>query len=170
MLSIAITLTLFGLLAIRAAAAHPRPHKTHARHGHTFGYLLAAKLNRGLLGTPMAGTGFALVDESKPYGLNPALIAGIAGTESTFGEAPCSNNRYNAFGLANCGGAWTVPAFGSWRQAYRFMAGFLTSRWPSAQTPYDYTGYAADPASWGGKTSAHMADLGFPATVRIHYG
>lgn len=114
----------------------------------------------------MAGTGWALVDAARPYHLNPALIAGIAGTESSYGAAACYGAPFNAYGLASCGRSWSVPAFHSWRESFRFMARFLTSRWPNARTPFDFYGYAADPWSWGAHTAAHMNELGFQATVR----
>ncbi len=137
-----------------------------AQAAHSRGYLTAVKLNRALAGTPMAGTGFALVTESRRYRLNPALIAAIAGTESSYGAAACQSNRFNAFGLSSCGSGWLVPRFQSWREAYRFMAKFLTERWPFAKSPYDLHGYAACDDCWGRKTAAHMLELGFPATTR----
>lgn len=139
--------------------------RTHHR-GHSRGYRAAVLLNRGLAHTPMAGTGFALVTESLRRRLNPALIAGIAGTESSYGAAACWNNRFNAFGLSSCGSGWSVPQFRSWRESYRFMAGFITSHWPNARTPWDLHGYAACDACWGNSTAGHMRELGFAATVR----
>lgn len=114
----------------------------------------------------MAGTGFSLVVEARAKGLNPALIAGIAGTESSYGWHGCYGNRRNAFGLSSCTSGWRVPYFPTWRSAYRFMARFLTERWPHARTPYDFYGYAAATSSWATATSRHMNELGFPATVR----
>jgi hypothetical protein len=135
--------------------------KRHVAHrGHSHGYQLAVLLNRGLAHTPMRGTGFALVVEAKKQNINPALIAGIAGTESSYGAAACWSNRFNAFGLGSCSGSW-VPAFGSWRDAYRYMAGFLRSHWPTARSPYDLHGYAACDSCWADHTAGHMRELGF---------
>lgn len=145
-----------------AGRAHGR---VHIQPRHSRGYLAAVQLNRALLRTPMRGTGWGLVNEARSYGLNPALIAAIAGTESTYGAAACRSNRFNAYGLSSCGTGWRVPAFRSWRESYRFMARFLSSRWPGARTPYDFHGYALCDACWGRKTSQHMLELGFPATV-----
>lgn len=150
--------TVICLLLAPASQAKPR-------HGHSRGYLAAVALNRKLAGTPMHGTGWGLVDEARPYGLNPALIAAIAGTESSYGAAACWGNRKNAYGLSSCGRGWRVPVFRSWRESYRFMARFLASRWPRARSPYDFHGYARCSACWGRKTAEHMRALGFPETV-----
>lgn len=150
---------LIALLTLTAAAEAKRPH-----HNHRF--QVAAQLNRGLSGTPMANTGFALEAAGWRWHVHPALIAAIAGTESSFGAAACSGNPRNAFGLSSCGSGWSVPYFHSWRQAYQFMGRFLSSRWPSARTPWDYHGYAACSSCWGTHTAQWMNHLGFPATVR----
>lgn len=121
------------------------------------------RLQRGLAGTPMSGSEGALLAAGRRYGVSPYFIAGIAGTESSFGAAACSNNRFNAFGLSSCGSGWSVPYFNSWSEAYDFMARFLTGRtsvtrgWPHARTTYDFHGYAACSSCWGAKTAQHMA-------------
>lgn len=122
----------------------------------------------------MAGSGRALEAAGRRWDVNPALIAGIAGTESTFGEAACSSNRYNAFGLASCGswGRTPVPSFESWAEAYDFEARYLTGRtsitsgWPSASSPYDLTGYAACSACWAATTAGHMERFGLGISFR----
>lgn len=113
-------------------------------------------LNIGLSGTPMAGTGANLEAAGRRYGIHPAFIAAIAGTESSFGHAACQSNRYNAFGLSSCGSGWSVPNFQSWSEVYFFMGKFLSSRWSSAATTYDYHGYAANSQSWGAKCAYWM--------------
>lgn len=120
---------------------------------HQYGRMVEI-LNRGLAGTPMAGTGAELERAGREFGIHPAFIAAIAGTESSFGEAMCGN--YNAYGLANCSGIWSVPAFRSWGDSYRFMGEYLSSRWPSATTTYDYHRYAACSACWGRKNAMFM--------------
>jgi hypothetical protein len=125
----------------------------------------AGQLNARLAGTPMEGTGYMLERAGWRHGIHPALIAAIAGTESSFGRAACRSNRYNAFGLASCGTSWRVPDFRSWAQAYQFMGRFLKERWPHARTPYDYRGYAACTPCWARKTAGWMRWLGFPAAV-----
>jgi hypothetical protein len=114
----------------------------------------------------MRGTGFALVTEAKQWNIHPALIAAIAGTESSYGAAACRNQPYNAYGLASCGTSWRVPYFASWRDSFRFMARFLATRWPGAHTPWDLRGYAACDSCWAAKVAWHMRRLGFPATAR----
>lgn len=131
------------------------------------------RLNRGLDGTPMEGTGGELELAGRRYGIHPAFIAAIAGTESSFGAAACRNNRYNAFGLSSCGSGWSVPWFRSWADAYDFMGRFLTGRtnvtsgWPNARTTWDYHGYAACSRCWGDKTAYWMRTrFGLPPNVR----
>lgn len=121
-------------------------------------------LERGLAGTPMAGTGRELEAAGRHWGINPAVIAAIAGTESSFGAARCGH--YNAYGLANCTGIWNVPYFRSWGDSYEFMGKFLSSRWPHARTPYDYNGYAACDDCWARKTVEHMGRFGLGTNVR----
>lgn len=122
-------------------------------------------LNRGLAGTPMAGTGRELEAAGRRHHVHPAFIAAIAGTESSFGAAMCGS--YNAYGLANCTGIWGVPTFRSWADSYEFMGHFLSSRWPNARTPYDYHGYAACDSCWGAKTEMHMRQrFGVSGSVR----
>lgn len=152
-----VLITILFVLTASAAARKPT---------HSPAYLAAVHLNQKLAGTPMAGSGFALVVEAKRWNVNPALIAAIAGTESSYGAAACSNNRFNAFGLSSCGSGWHVPTFRSWREAYRFMGGFLSSRWPRARSPYDLVGYAACSPCWARKVAGYMHDLGWPATFR----
>jgi len=128
---------------------------------------MIALLNRGLSGTPMAGTGAELEAAGSQYGIHPAFIAAIAGTESSFGVAPCSNNPINSWGLSSCTTGWHVPYFNSWSEGYQFMAKFLSSRWPGARTPYDFRGYAACGSCWGAKTSMWMKSrFGLENSVR----
>lgn len=124
-----------------------------ALHAHD---VMIRTLQRGLTGTPMAGTGAELEAAGRRYHVHPAFIAAIAGTESTFGAAACASNQYNAFGLSSCGSGWSVPNFQSWGEVYEFMGRFLSSRWPSAATTYDYHGYAANSVSWGAKCAYWM--------------
>ena len=125
------------------------------------------QLQRGLSGTPMDGSAGDLLAAAIRYRISPFFIAAIAGTESSFGAAACSNNRYNAFGLSSCGSGWRVPNFQSWRDAYMFMGAFLTSRWPTATTTYSYSGYAACTSCWGAKTAMHMQRFGVTNNVRF---
>lgn len=123
------------------------------------------RLQKGLAGSPMAGSERDLESAGRRYGISPYFIAAIAATESSLGVAACSSNRYNAFGLSSCGSGWSVPDFQSWKEAYLFMGAFLTgntrvtSGWPNARTTYDYHGYAACSSCWGSKTAYHMGRL-----------
>lgn len=128
----------------------------------------AKKLNAGLRGTPMAHTGYQLEAAGWRYRISPFLIASIAGTESSFGAAGCRNQPFNYWGLASCGSSWRVPYFRTIRQAYLFMAKFLTDQWPHARTPYNYHGYAACSSCWGAHTAWFMTHR-FGASTSVRY-
>jgi hypothetical protein len=119
--------------------------------------LVVHLLEHGLRGSPMAGTGRELEAAGRRWHISPYFIAAIAATESSLGVAACGN--FNAYGLANCSGRWSVPLFLSWADSYQFMGRFLTTRWPGARTPYDYFGYAACSSCWGRKTAGWMLRL-----------
>lgn len=153
-----LTLTIAILLFAVVAPAHAG-HRSDT----------AKQLNRGLQGTPMAHTGYALERAGFRYRLSPFLIASIAGKESSFGAAACRSNRFNAFGLSSCGSGWHVPDFQSWGHVYSFMAKFLTERWPHARSPYDYHGYAACTACWASGVSYFMTSR-FGASTSVRYG
>lgn len=160
MLTLIAALTLLAL-ATTASAANPRNHISAAREH------VVQTLNRGLAGTPMSGTGRELEAAGWQHHVHPVFIAAIAGTESSFAAAACRGNPRNAFGLSSCGSGWSVPWFRSWAHAYTFMAQFLTGRWPSARTPWDYHGYAACSSCWGTKTAWWMrARFGTGPSVR----
>jgi len=113
----------------------------------------------------MAGSERALEAAGRHWHVSPYFIAGIAGTESSFGAAACSGNPYNAYGLSSCTTGWSVPYFKSWAESYEFMGRFLKSRWPNARTPYDFHGYAACSSCWGASTARHMARFGVSPSV-----
>lgn len=160
-----LTVPVIALLVLLCLAA--RAGSTPVKHSPR--YQVAAQLNRGLAGTPMAGTGFALEAAGWRYRVHPAFVAAVAGVESTYGAAVCE--RFNAWGLGSCGRAWRPPAFPSWKHAYDYFARFIRDRWPSALTPYDFHGYCVTPAgddcpTWPGKVAANMRRLGFGETLR----
>ena len=133
-----------------------------ALHAHD---AILRSLRRGLAGTPMQGTERALEAAGRRYGVSPVFMAAVAGTESSYGAAACSNNHFNVWGLSSCGSGWYVPQWSSWTQAFDFYARFLTSRWPGATTPYSYRGYAACSDCWGRSVSGHMARFGVSNSV-----
>ena len=115
----------------------------------------------------MAGTGAILERWGRHYRVSPFFMAATAATESSLGDAACGAGGYNAWGLGNCGSAWTVPSFGSWEEAIAYYARFLAHGWPGHSTPYSFTGYAACDACWGRKVSEWMHTLfGVPAVTR----
>lgn len=127
------------------------------------------RLQRGLQGSPMEGSERALERAGWRHGISPFFMAAVAATESSLGRAACSNNRFNAWGLANCSGIWYVPAFGSWAEAYEFYARFLTGRWPNATSAYHYYDYARCDACWARKTASWMSSL-FGVGPDVRYG
>lgn len=151
---------------VKLAKEHSAGARTaYERWWHSVGVTIR-KLDSGLAGTPMAGTGAILERYGRRHHISPFFMAAAAGTESSFGFAACSNNHYNVWGLSSCGSGWYVPSFSSWEEAIDFYARFLRSHWPGAQTPYDFQGYAACSSCWGAKTSSYMRQLGASPTVR----
>jgi len=127
---------------------------------------IIARLNRGLVGTPMEGLGAAYEEAGRLNDVSPYLLAAASGTESSFGVSACGS--YNAWGLGNCSGSSWVPSFASWSEAIHWYAVYLRRTWPSARTTYDFThpNYAACPPCWGRKTAWWMASrFGAPGTV-----
>lgn len=116
----------------------------------------------------MAGTGPILEREGRRHGVSPFFMAAVAATESSLGRAACGPGGFNAWGLGNCGTAWTVPSFGSWAEAIAYYADFLASRWPGHSTPYSFNGYAACDDCWARKTSEWMGSL-FGVSNRTRY-
>lgn len=149
-----------GCLAAPAQASdHIRPAREH----------VVQILDHGLRGTPMAGTGRSLEASGWKWHISPYFIAAIAESESSLGFASCHGNPFNAFGLSSCTTGWAVPYFHSWAHAYDFMGKFLSSRWPTARTTYDFHGYAACSSCWGSSTERHMRHrFGVSGYVRYH--
>lgn len=120
------------------------------------------RLNRALSRSRMAGTGAILEQEGRRYGVSPYFMAAAAWTESSLGDAACDN--YNAWGLGNCGSAWSVPSFSSWDEAISYYARYLSSHWPGHSSPWSFRGYAKCDSCWAEKTAEHMVALGAPST------
>lgn len=122
-------------------------------------------LDRIVSGTPMAGTGSILEKYGRQYGVSPFFMVAVAATESSIGYAACGPGGFNAWGLGNCGTAWSVPAFSSWNEAIAYYAKFLT-RWVGHTTPYSFRGYAACDECWGRKVSSYMQSFGVEPITR----
>jgi hypothetical protein len=127
-----------------------------------------ARLERGLRGTPMAGTGVLLERYGRRHGVSPYFMVAVAATESSIGRASCSSNGRNVWGLASCVNSWPVPYFDTWDEAIAFYARFLASRWPGHSTPYSFNGYAACSDCWARKVSSWMSAL-FGVSSRTRY-
>ena len=129
---------------------------------------VVAKLNAGLAGTPMKGTGIVLERAGWREHVHPAFMAAVAGVESAWGRLYCQ--RFNAWGLGSCPLLWHPPTFRSWAEAYDYYARFLRDRWPSARKPSDFHGYCRTPSgadcpTWPSSVAWNMDRLGFPPTV-----
>lgn len=120
---------------------------------------IVRRLERGLRGSPMQGTGALLLRHGTRWHVSPYFMAAVAATESSLGAAACSNNRRNVWGLASCVNSWPVPYFDTWDEAIGYYAHFLASRWPGHSTPYSFRGYAACSECWAAKTSEWMRSL-----------
>jgi hypothetical protein len=115
----------------------------------------------------MAGTGAYLEKHGRRYGVSPYFMAAVAATESSLGEAACGPGGFNAWGLGNCGSAWSVPSFSSWDDAYAYYARFLANGWKGHSSPYSFRGYAACDECWARKVSEWMGRLfGVPAITK----
>lgn len=152
-----------GVWSDRSAAAR----RAYYRWLRTVGHIVAL-LERGLEGSPMEGTGAILEREGRRRGVSPYFIVAVAATESSIGRAACGPGGFNAWGLGNCGTAWTVPAFRSWAEAIAYYADFLADRWPGHSTPYSFNGYAACDDCWARKVSQWMWAL-FNVSPRTAY-
>lgn len=128
---------------------------------------VVARLAHVIDGTPLAGTARDLEEVARHYHVSPYFIVAVAATESSIGEAACSSNRKNIWGLSSCGGGWYVPKFASWREAYEFFAAYVNRQFPGHSTPYSFADYAKCSACWARKVSEWMSSLfGVPAVTR----
>jgi hypothetical protein len=125
------------------------------------------RLDRGLAGSPMNGTGVNLERWGRQYHVSPYFMAAAAATESSLGVNGCGEGGRNAWGLGNCGSAWSVPSFSSWDEAIAYYARYIAHGWPYHSTPYSFHGYAKCDSCWGNSVSGHMHDLfGVAAVTR----
>lgn len=144
-----VTATLVIMIALSASPAsahHTRNHNVNV-------------LERGLAGSPMAGTARILEAQGRRHRVSPFFMAAVAATESSLGRVPCSSNRKNVYGLASCVNSWPVPYFETWKESISFFARFLAQRWKGHSTPYSFRGYAACSDCWARKVSYWMRSL-----------
>lgn len=118
-------------------------------------------------GSPMAGQGFFFVLSGQRYGIDPRLVAAIAGAESSFGQQLCGS--YNAWG-------WSCPnspaQFSSWAEGIErvnrgLRIGYLDSGLTSVVTihqKYAPSGAANDPTGlnnyWVTNVSKFLSEMG----------
>ena len=152
---IATVITIFTATpSLAATSHHTRNHDVNV-------------LERGLRGSPMAGTARLLEAQGRRHGVSPFFMAAVAATESSLGRVPCSSNRKNVYGLASCVNSWPVPYFETWKESISFFARFLAQRWKGHSTPYSFRGYAACSDCWARKVSYWMKSLfGVPPDTR----
>lgn len=117
------------------------------------------RLDAGLAGSPMAGTGALLERYGRMHGVSPYFMAAVAAKESTLGRAMCLD--YNAWGLSACGRAWTPPSFDSWEESIAYFARYLEERWGrNHSSPYSFgSTYCPGCGSWPGDVSGFMSSL-----------
>lgn len=125
---------------------------------------VVSRLNRGLAGTPLAGTGAELERAGRRHRISPYFMAAVAGKESSLGRVPCRENPRNVWGLGACDRAWRVPYFDTWAEAASYYARFLRRHWPRARTPWDFHGYCVTPSGatcpdWAPAVASFMRTL-----------
>lgn len=138
-----------------AGTATSQPEKTKPKHNHR--YQVAQTLKRGLAGTPLENQYWLLEAQGHKFGVNPYLVAAIAGTESSFGAARC--NGYNAWGVGSCA-SWA--SFATWRDAILYENKLLALDYlgPGATLVTVGTKYAACGTCWANATRYHMHRFG----------
>ncbi len=123
------------------------------------------KINRHLASTPMRGTGKIIYTQAKKHDVNPYFVIAVAHKESSLGEASCSNNPRNVWGLGACGRAWTPPYFRTWTQAVNYFIRFVERLWPRAQYPSQFYGYCSGcEAEWSSGVEYRMKLMGSKTT------
>lgn len=166
--TIVIGLLLGLCLLVRESSAAGRINTKRERVVRTLNQGIADSYRIFRTHSPMEGTGRELEAAGHKWRVSPFFIAAISATESSLGRAAC-RDRFNSFGLASCGYRSDVPRFRSWAHVYDYMGRYLSSRWPSARSTYDYYRYAKCSPCWGRKTAWWMNRL-FGAGSSVRYG
>lgn len=121
------------------------------------------RIDRGLVGTPMRGLGPVVERHARRVNVNPALVAAIAGPESTFGRY--NRGSFNAFG-------WGPGIdFASWSDAFstvsRGLRRMYLDRW-HARNVFDIGRYYCPGcSSWPYRVVGAMGR--FHLGTGIHY-
>lgn len=125
------------------------------------------RVNRYVKNTPMKGTGKIIVNQAEKYDINPSFVVGVAAKESSLGEASCSGNPKNVWGLGACGRAWNAPYFQTWVEAVNYFIRFVVRQWPRADNPFQFSGYCNGcEVEWGNAVSTHMRRISGTTEVR----
>lgn len=96
------------LLAITVVAAEPK--------------ITAAALEKRIGRFPLAGQGQVLLDRGREFGVDPRLIAAIAGAETTFGRHLCGTfNAWNWFWNGTC----AASPFDTFQNGIRTVSKFM---------------------------------------------
>jgi hypothetical protein len=111
-------------------------------------------------GSPLAGLGSSFVAAGQKYGVDPRLIVGISGIESSFGK--------RILGSFNAWGWGPGKPFSSWQDGINQVAQGLQSGYisqgltsPAAIAPkWAPASDGNDPAHWANTVSGFMSDLG----------
>lgn len=117
-------------------------------------------------GSPLAGYGREFARAGYDWGVNPYLLVGLAGKESSFAtDGSYWRTNHNAWGmLGSCpgverrnGACW----WPDWPTAIDGAAYFVAHYWPGAWTAYDCRGYCVgNPSSWTSTVEAIRSQLG----------
>jgi hypothetical protein len=103
---------------------------------------MADRIDARLAGTPLSGQGMTFVLAAEPYSIDPRLMVGLAGHESSFGEL-CFARR-NPFGMMQY-----REGFACWEDAIYANAEWLHRYYGSPQTAYNCPEYCeGTPSSW----------------------
>lgn len=135
--------------------------------------LMANRINIYLSkrGALCAGYGRVFVDAGKRTGVNPLLVIGISGSESTvFTNGNLIHSNYNGMGMRGNQPQINIQAgengycsWNSWEEAINGYFDFIDSYWADAQRPEDCHGYCASGTgvgtNWNRTASAVMEEI-----------
>ena len=133
------------------------------------GYGLAGQIDGYLKskGSPLSGMGQTFVATGKKYGVDPRLVVGISGAESSFGK--------HLFAPYNAWGWMSGDSYGSWQQSINAVTKGLASGYISQglTTPATIVGKYApgsagnDEGTWSSNVATFMRELGAAPTTSV---